>query len=434
LYDRSVVCRPAHPNRLSRPFSFTIVAASTKQTLLALCVTLIAGLVALKSGPGTTREASVAVVGAGVAALLTLVPLRAQEDDARNTRRRLAEQTKAFNVQTALIKKQNDLQRTLNERAAYQTRLLEAQERLLTEQEGRLKDQAVQLAELRRAVGMSRLGSGSNHDGSQLKGERFDRIDAKGHSFRDAHMEDAVFAGMSDLAKADFTKASMDRVTLNSVLLIGAKFERTQANGAHFDGAWLNGADFNHANLGHARFVGATISEANFCSAFLRGANFEGLQEPNVGDFSCADLRETNWRNANMERACFYGAAFSDGQGAPGSDFTGSGSYLGVDFRYAQLENCTFADIGIESFDSALPAQLDHAVIAGTDFSRCDALAGWHLRGALADARTRWPPGYDSQAAGVVTVESITADELAVWWREREEQISKRRDECSRRL
>jgi uncharacterized protein YjbI with pentapeptide repeats len=118
--------------------------------------------------------------------------------------------------------------------------------------------------------------------------------------------------------------------------------------GLSLPGADLHGAPLNTARLMGADLHGANLKHASFLSADVRGANFEG-----------ADLTET----------VFYGA-----------------DCRGASFVNAKLCHANFTR-----------AHVERANFAGADLTGAEV-------GALYDAETVWPDGFDALAGGAVLV------------------------------
>jgi uncharacterized protein YjbI with pentapeptide repeats len=100
------------------------------------------------------------------------------------------------------------------------------------------------------------------------------------------------------------------------------------------------------------------------------------------------DLGYVAITDADLSNADFSGAWFI------GDDLEN------VDFVGAHLENAKF---GAAEFNRTLlyHAHLEHANLNHADLSQAIDLKDAYLQGAVADAKTKWPTGFDWQAAGV---------------------------------
>jgi Pentapeptide repeats (8 copies) len=135
-------------------------------------------------------------------------------------------------------------------------------------------------------------------------------------------------------------------------------------------GANLAGANLPGAHLAGARLPGANLGGANLQGAHLAGARLQG-----------AHLIIANLQGANLIRAHLSGA---DLQGAHLS----LADLQGADLSGARLQG----------------ADLSLADVQGADLSGA-RLVGANLEGAVYDARTKWPSGFDAKAAGAVNEE-----------------------------
>lgn len=117
---------------------------------------------------------------------------------------------------------------------------------------------------------------------------------------------------------------------------------------------------------------GGALDDVDLHRAGLHGCDLSGR------DLSGRDLRRADLRSARFEGTVLAGA----------------------DLRYANLRH---ADLHRSSLAAArlLEADLGGADLRGADLSGAQHLAMALLRGAIADAATIWPEGFDPVAAGV---------------------------------
>lgn len=166
-------------------------------------------------------------------------------------------------------------------------------------------------------------------------------------------------AGHLDLSNVDIRGADLDRARL-----VGATFVGAHLNFAHLRSAVLDGADFTRAVL-----VSAQLTSAKLRCVTLSGA------DQSCAKFIGADLRGVDLSGAELAGARFQGAHLDRGQ----------------------LRNTVLKDADLTK------ANLAKADLSGADLSGAAGLEAAVLTGAIADARTRWPPDFDWKDAGVVT-------------------------------
>jgi hypothetical protein len=127
---------------------------------------------------------------------------------------------------------------------------------------------------------------------------------------------------------------------------------------ADFTGSNLDGADLFGASLPAVQFASARLEFARLANAQLGGANFHA-----------ADLADTNLNGADLHQAVLQGA----------------------NLARAQLDQTDLDH-----------ASLQGAQLFGVDLTTARNLGTTGLRCAHADKGTKWPPGFDWRAAGVV--------------------------------
>ncbi len=165
--------------------------------------------------------------------------------------------------------------------------------------------------------------------------------------------------------------------------LHGKDFQNRDLRQEDLDGANLEGADLTAANLTDAILKQANLKEANLSRARLNGADLTG-----------ADLRQANLESAGVQKANLSSANLE------GLDLKGL-SLQGVNLRGANLKGAKgLKDITRADFRDA---DLRGAYLLGVvDYGGTTA----DFRGAKFDKRTRWPKGFDVEAAGAKLVEA----------------------------
>jgi uncharacterized protein YjbI with pentapeptide repeats len=144
-----------------------------------------------------------------------------------------------------------------------------------------------------------------------------------------------------------------------------------------FPGDTLSGATLRGAELHRALFVDLDVSNCDFTDANLRSAAF--VRSVGTGaTFVRARLMAAFMNDARLDKANFREANVS-----------------AADFRQSDLRqsDLTDADAGFANF---FGCDLRGAIFVVRRIE--DAF----LRGAVADAVTKWPPGFDPTKAGVV--------------------------------
>jgi uncharacterized protein YjbI with pentapeptide repeats len=155
-----------------------------------------------------------------------------------------------------------------------------------------------------------------------------------------------------DLRDTDLRFADLIGANLQRAILLGTQLQGAFLLEAQLQGAALWGAQLQDASLQDAHLQGADFSGAQLQQALLRRAKLQG-----------AILNRARLQEADLDRAQLQGASLKDArlQGA---------SLEGVQLQGASLEG----------------AQLQ----------------GAQLHGARDDAKTDWPDGFNSRAAGVI--------------------------------
>lgn len=205
---------------------------------------------------------------------------------------------------------------------------------------------------------------------------------------------------------------------------------------ADLTGEDLTFSDLTGARLNHSNLIGANLGGADLTNATLRGAHLEGV------NFSGACLAGVELDGGAIRKARFFGAdlrgakLLRDAKSLPYSEssewhFGARVVFAGVDFTEANLERFDFADCILSGL------KLRRANLRGASFERAKITGCYHvaeadfreanfcgtkwggyvnegshyypveineayLAGAVADAATSWPGGFDPEAAGVV--------------------------------
>ena len=144
--------------------------------------------------------------------------------------------------------------------------------------------------------------------GADLQRSCFVTCKGEDARFVRARMGEAVIGHMSELPRADFTEAVMDKCCLRTTALHGATFlaarmvmadlSECDATGATFDRALLNNALLIRARLDGASMRGVNLTEALLSKSRLAGADFTGSQLTRA-DFSRAvGDRDTRFTDA----------------------------------------------------------------------------------------------------------------------------------------
>lgn len=184
--------------------------------------------------------------------------------------------------------------------------------------------------------------------------------------------------------------------------LAGADFRGLEAFRTDFGGRDLRGADFSGArlltvgfagaDLRGARFDGARV-EGSFAGAVLDGAWLGSVQASGI-DLRGASLRGLLAPGATLDGAITAGARF-DGANLSGASLRSSGPY---DRPAGSTRDTDFADANLSDAD------FRGADLRGADLSRAH-LAGAIFAAARFDCRTRFPPGFRPNEAGLVGVD-----------------------------
>jgi len=215
----------------------------------------------------------------------------------------------------------------------------------------------------------------------------------------------------AELGEADLRGADLSGADLTFSDLTNARLD-----GANLTGANLGGADLTNASLDRANLAGLNLSGA--CLAGVK-LNDEAISHRQVS-FFMADLREVEFVSRKAEGYGFRAAL-------TGVDFT-EANLENVDLSLCSLigPNLTRANLRGANLERA---RLSVRRVAEADFgeanfcgarwggSVADPIGGMmrscyeineaNFTGAIADAATGWPEGFDPEAAGVVFTETV---------------------------
>jgi len=153
------------------------------------------------------------------------------------------------------------------------------------------------------------------------------------------------------------------------------------------------------AQLYNAQLAGANLLNVNLVGRNLFSANLQGAT------LGGASLRGTNLEEANLQEAILW---FTDLYGA---------NLIGANLQKARAEganlskaNLQFANLrGIQLVDANLQrvilanANLEDANLFGANLEGAD-LFGASLQGAKYNKKTKWPEGFDAEAAGAIRI------------------------------
>ena len=261
-----------------------------------------------------------------------------------------------------------------------------------------------------------------NYSGAILNNDAvFPFVDLSGSDFTEAELNESVFTH-AILVDTDFTNAYGQATNFASAEVSGSDFTESRFISSTFDNADLYGTNFSDATITYSSFSGTTLTEANltdasaryavFTEAILFGADLTDadlnnaiLTSANLRDatlirahldnvtLNYGDLREAAFNNASVRNANLIQVNLSDSDFS-GADLSGAdldrATLVGVDFSEAILVNVNLEWSNMQSVD-----------LSGADLTGSD-LTGANLTHGVADSFTRWPAGFDPEAAGVV--------------------------------
>lgn len=261
----------------------------------------------------------------------------------------------------------------------------------------------------------ARLHATANHDGQHFgRSVLVERANVRGHSFCGALMDHARWHH-AELEDCDFTGASMAGTHLVGCIGAAATFGDAVLDGARLEGLF-SGADFTGASCHSADMRRAVLDGSKFASApgrttYLTRCDFSGSSALDGVDYSRAEAEGTRFAACKI-----YGAAFRE-------TFLCSASFenadvIGCDFRGAMLADAqgtraaTFgnARLGDEFTIPETATSLAETWLIGVDLSRVAELDSVDLSGALANAGTRFPDGFDAAKNGALLLHTMTPE------------------------
>lgn len=184
-----------------------------------------------------------------------------------------------------------------------------------------------------------------------------------------------------NLASADLSGLDLTDLNINNGNLRRTNLEGTTLVRTNLSNAILNNAIFNLANLQEADLTGASVKLGQMREADLTGATLDG-----------ADLG-----GAQLEAATLTGAIAPDII-ARNTNFTGS-NLTDANFTGGRMADARFLNAQLSG------ANFTNAKLGGADFSTARNLGAATLTGAEFNGATRFPQGFDPEAAGMVLVE-----------------------------
>lgn len=221
----------------------------------------------------------------------------------------------------------------------------------------------------------------------------------------DGSLCDKSFLG-ADLSNAAFLGLNAQRSIFNA----------SQCNNIKIDKANLNGASLQFANFTKAFLLNANLSKTDFRAAILQKATLV-LANLSDSDLRGANLTNTDLRGANLQRAKLGSSKMSKFEfftEIQSEDFalnvvallskdnnslsTWDDQMEGANLEGANLFNADFTDADL-SYVNLREANLAKAILCGATLYNTD------LRNAKYTERTKWPEGFDPEAAGAIKVD-----------------------------
>ena len=249
----------------------------------------------------------------------------------------------------------------------------------------------------------------------------FSFVDLSGSDFTGAELNESVFTHAT-LIDTDFTKAHGQDTNFAWAEVSGSDFTESRFTSSTFDNTDLHGTNFSDATINYSSFYGATLTEANltdasarhvvFTEAILFGTDLTDADLSNAiltsailrdatlirahldnATLNYGDLREAAFNNASVRNANLIQTNLSD------SDFSGA-DLSGADLDRATLVGAVLSEAILVNANLEW-SNMQSVDLSGTDLTGSD-LTGANLTHGVADSFTRWPAGFDPEAAGVV--------------------------------
>ena len=227
----------------------------------------------------------------------------------------------------------------------------------------------------------------TNFSGGFISGN-LSELHAPRANFSGSIMRD-VDAADSDVSSALFREVKGTQVRLSHANAAGAQFQDSTFDHLVLENADVTGVHCARMNASHLNLRGAAGSDASFVAATIPGVNARRSYLPRSvfrdadargGMFGNSTLRGSDWRYADLDRTEFAGA-HAERSSFAGSRGLGTGNIVGADFSGCDVSNADLSD--------ADPSMLRSA--------------SW--RGATATTGTRFPAGFDPEAAGIRVVD-----------------------------
>jgi uncharacterized protein YjbI with pentapeptide repeats len=193
-----------------------------------------------------------------------------------------------------------------------------------------------------------------------------------------------------DLRVTDLRRADLTGAQLAEVNLFGAQLQEARIFGGNLRAAILAEAQIEGAFLAEVQLQGADLRRARLQQAALSKAD---LRHANL---SSAKLQDADLSSAKLEGATLFAARLERAK-------LGNAKLQGSDLHAAHLEQASLYLAQLQDAD------LRYARLQGTNLGAADLraaiLTDAELDGALCNAKTIWPEGFDWEAAGVKLVE-----------------------------
>jgi uncharacterized protein YjbI with pentapeptide repeats len=190
---------------------------------------------------------------------------------------------------------------------------------------------------------------------------------------------------------AETRNAASDHAEIQSLrITVGL---RTELKGIQLSGRNLKAFYLAGKHLQNANFIGAVLAEANLDGARLRYARFINA------DLSNATLLKANLRQADLRSATLSEASLSEA-------ILTDTDLRGATLRKTKLSSASLdgANLRRTDFQGAvlIKADLRNADLRQANLHGATLIAA-NLRGACFDSHTRWPDGFDPDAAGATS-------------------------------
>lgn len=189
--------------------------------------------------------------------------------------------------------------------------------------------------------------------------------------------------------------------SVKNAYLYEAHLENADLSRANLEGADLRKANLKKADLNKARLKGADLFSAYLMNGDLYKADLKGANLLwaflEYADLASANLEGANLKGAHLQNAILQGVHLK-GAVLPWADLKGA-NLTKADLKGAILESANLVGANFESADMS-ETNLRAANLSGIVF---DDMTIWS--GAKYNKATKWPTGFDSEAAGCILVE-----------------------------